>query len=353
MILMYSMLYNEKLYRKLLYAAAVLAIEGCLEALIYLSLSTFMHTFDLRSLFLSYILADAMLYVILIVTKRIFIKPVGRMLEIKIYHKIPLIIIPVCLLIFTCLSFSHEELTLTNFFFYIIMVILSLSVFFFMYEIDRAYKKEHTELMLRRENMFYKNQLELIRKSERDLSKAKHDYKNHIVSLKDYIQNNDTEGGLSYIEQILENVDDRKRIADCGNIVVDSLINYKLADCAEKGIELEINLSVPKTLFAADYDLNIILGNLLDNAAAAAEKAEEKRISITIRYYKGLLYIKTENTYSGEITEKDGRILTTKKEKHHGYGIENIREAISKYNGSLEISRTDTVFSAAIILYNK
>ncbi|MCC8097868.1 MAG: hypothetical protein LIO44_04810 [Eubacterium sp.] len=32
--------------------------------------------------------------------------------------------------------------------------------------------------------------------------------------------------------------------------------------------------------------------------------------------------------------------------------MENIREAISKYNGSMEISRTDRVFSVVIILYN-
>lgn len=69
------------------------------------------------------------------------------------------------------------------------------------------------------------------------------------------------------------------------------------------------------------FDINIIPGNVLENAIEAARQTEEKYLSVTIQFKKGILRIKIENSFNRSISfQKDdkSRILhleTTKKDK--------------------------------------
>ena len=58
------------------------------------------------------------------------------------------------------------------------------------------------------------------------------------------------------------------------------------------------------------------------------------------------LYICT-NHYSGELKEgSDGSFATTKDDgMNHGFGIRNIREAVARMRGTVEITAKDGVFT--------
>lgn len=79
---------------------------------------------------------------------------------------------------------------------------------------------------------------------------------------------------------------------------------------------------------------------------------EHKYIHVKIKYTKGVLIIKVENTFNGVI-EKDGEsILTTHQDKeNHGIGLESIKRTLEKYDGSLEIEYAENVFSALALMY--
>ena len=59
----------------------------------------------------------------------------------------------------------------------------------------------------------------------------------------------------------------KSEISSTGNVVLDSIINYKLHDIDKKEIDLDYNASIPVDLFFDVSDLTIIMGNLLDNDA--------------------------------------------------------------------------------------
>jgi len=61
------------------------------------------------------------------------------------------------------------------------------------------------------------------------------------------------------------------------------------------------------------FDINIILGNLLENAIEAARQTEEKKLTVAIREEKGVLKIHIENSYNGILQQKGTKFLTTKK----------------------------------------
>ncbi len=61
--------------------------------------------------------------------------------------------------------------------------------------------------------------------------------------------------------------------------------------------------------------------------------------------------ILVENTYEGELIVKNRRYLTTKKDKgEHGLGLENVKNALKKYNGCINLSHTEQVFSVIVLI---
>ena len=58
-----------------------------------------------------------------------------------------------------------------------------------------------------------------------------------------------------------------------------------------------------------------------------------------------------ENTKQNEIVEKENRLFSTKPNKEqHGFGVDNIKMAVAKYDGLVSIEHTKDKFTLAIVL---
>lgn len=70
-------------------------------------------------------------------------------------------------------------------------------------------------------------------------------------------------------------------------------------------------------------NITVIIGNFLDNALQAVEKLPSplRKILVLLKYDKGRLFIKVENSFDGKVKKKDGHIETMKSEIGHGYGL--------------------------------
>ncbi|MCD7778494.1 MAG: ATP-binding protein [Clostridiales bacterium] len=227
-------------------------------------------------------------------------------------------------------------------------------IFYCFYEIDKSYKTTYREYVLENENRYYKNQLDIIRTSDMRTSKIRHDYKNHMLVLKNYILSDKKDESLNYIDNIIGGLNYDKEIVNTKNIVIDGLINYKLREYKENNINLDLNIFVPETLFVTNYDLNIIFGNMIDNALTAVIKTDKREISIIIKIIDKALFIRVGNTFDGHIVKKDSGLMTTKEDTaNHGFGVDIIKETIKKYDGEIDIVYEDNFFYNTIILHNK
>lgn len=100
------------------------------------------------------------------------------------------------------------------------------------------------------------------------------------------------------------------------------------------------------------FDLNIILGNLMDNAIEGTLNAEKKIIMLSMELDRKVLYINIKNSYDQVVRIKDNKLMTRKSDKiSHGIGLENIRIIVNKYNGQLDINYDENVFEVDILLY--
>ena len=104
-------------------------------------------------------------------------------------------------------------------------------------------------------------------------------------------------------------------------------------------LNLPINLYVqemvqfPRTL--SDADLCQVLGVLLDNAIEAADKAEERHVTVELRNVDNSLEVIVKNTYAGEVSPEKltiGGVST--KEGHEGQGLRSCYHILSRRKGA-------------------
>jgi sensor histidine kinase regulating citrate/malate metabolism len=203
------------------------------------------------------------------------------------------------------------------------------------------------------QNKYYNRQLELMKASLETTKAIRHDINNHMASISTLVKSNEKEQTLQYISNILEHFAAERNYASSGNIIVDSIINFKFQEAEQRRIKTTLDLNIPKNLGVSPIDMTIILGNLLDNAIEAASKVKENPyINVKLKYDKGRLLLQVDNPYAGELIEKDGRFFTTKEDKdNHGIGLESAKKVIQKYSGTMSVDYSDNIFSVVILMY--
>lgn len=60
--------------------------------------------------------------------------------------------------------------------------------------------------------------------------------------------------------------------------------------------------------------------------------------------------IAVSNSYEGKIIEKEGGIVSSKREHQIGIGIPSIKKIVNKYNGITKITYDDQVFKIQLLL---
>lgn len=169
----------------------------------------------------------------------------------------------------------------------------------------------------------------------------RHDIKNHITVVKELLQNQKTEAALQYVEGMENLTADLSFPVSTNHPVLDILLGNKLGIAEENQIEVRCSLEVPYPCGISDIDFCIILGNALDNAIFACNRigsGKQKYIHMTGKVQGDFLLMEIENSYSGR------RMIRS------GTGLTNIRVAVEKYHGAVEIRTEGGKFVLSILV---
>lgn len=181
----------------------------------------------------------------------------------------------------------------------------------------------------------------------------RHDYHNHIQTMKAYLSMGQLDNLSQYFNELDQDLTTVDTVIKTGNVMIDAILNSKLSLAKDKDIRIEAKAIVPAKLQISEIDLSLIIGNLLDNAMEACMKMkdhEEKFIRVYIDVLKGQLYIYVMNSM-GDSPKKIGKIyLTTKDKKYHGLGLIRVDQVVERYHGYLDRQNEDGVFATEIML---
>lgn len=187
--------------------------------------------------------------------------------------------------------------------------------------------------------------------NERNIRAIKHDMKHHIRELTYLVTDNNYAEVKKYLNSLENDVYDNTSYINSGNQIMDGIINYYICKFKENKIQYETKIVVPDKLDISSYDLNIILGNLLDNSVQSTILTQAPSINIRIEYKMGILYIYVSNScLENSVTYKNNKIISTKG-SNHGYGISNIDKIVKKYNGTYKIDCVNNEFKSSILIH--
>lgn len=133
---------------------------------------------------------------------------------------------------------------------------------------------------------------------------------------------------------------------DCGNEVVNQLLNIEASKAKSKNIKVDFNVAVSSKLNIDDSDIISLLSNLIDNALEAIERYNYQDTGVILKMWEqnGNLFIMTQNKVLED--QIDLNNLSTKKldKDSHGYGLKIIEKIVNKYKGYIKFSVKNQFF---------
>lgn len=288
-------------------------------------------------------------FIIAYIIRKVAKKDTEEFMPVKYW--IGILTIPIITIYEFVLIYSKEEFRKSMLVPSMILAIVANLVIFYLYEqLISAMKAKVEKSVLENQNQYYEKQLDIIKQSDEQIRSVRHDMKNHLFSMKTFIENDEMEKLKKYVENCEHSLDNNERYVASGNTIIDSILNYKLYVAEQHNIGISAYAKVEDAISLTPFELTVILGNLLDNAIEGCMQIEkDRRIDVEISCQQNSLLVYVENTYGGDVKKEKGQIMTTKSdEKSHGLGIKNIQKIVNEKQGTMEITHNSKKFDVDI-----
>ena len=217
-------------------------------------------------------------------------------------------------------------------------------MFFFSKKVDKqiaAYQRELIDTHYREvENMY------------RQMRGWRHDYRNHIQTMKVFAANGDLEAIRSYLDELDTDLNTVDTVVKTGNAMADAILNSKISLARSKKINVRVDAHIPVRLRMSELDLCVILGNLFDNAIEAnlSLPEDQRMIRIYMDMKNTQLYISFTNLTSTGKLAKTGGLFASTRGRDHGLGLIRIDSIIERLDGYLSRNSEDGAFTTEILI---
>ena len=198
---------------------------------------------------------------------------------------------------------------------------------------------------------FQSDKYEQISNAYRNTRRIVHEVKRYNSYITACAEQNDCDKILQFVRESGNDIEERFIKINTGNLVIDTLISNLYSSTTEASIKCSTEINIDKDdIPVNDYDLCIILGNLIDNCMNACKKLlhnseHETDAHISLKMYtkQNFFVIYAENSTSSQvITGKTTNNL------YHGFGISNIQETVTKYHGAFYCSEEAGIFESTV-----
>lgn len=223
---------------------------------------------------------------------------------------------------------------------------IMLYIFYMSMLVRFIYESENLEL--KQQMNIYEQQIRNDIDNSRKLRGVRHDMKHHIREINDLLTKNKVEQAKDYLYQMNNEILNAQNMYNTGHEAFDGILNYYAEKYANKSLKLEVSVAIPENLEINIFDVNIVLGNLLDNALENA--ISKTQVDLSLKYNAGMLHISISNLFEGNVKRVDGNIVSRKGE-NHGLGLDNIKRIVEKYDGTMVMECDGGRFDVDVIMF--
>ncbi len=183
-----------------------------------------------------------------------------------------------------------------------------------------------------------------------EIRSKQHEYKNNLTTVIGILETSPPEEASHKINDFLKEVYTHdafdSELLQMDRDIVRAVLFMKGSEARDRGIEFDYDCLVSlKELSVLDYEVSLVLNNLINNAFDAVQDDEYPKVALEIGYDNQFqcFYFKTKNAgksvdpaFLHKLADKN---FTTKsdKKKTRGFGLWTVKNIAKKYNGHLEL----------------
>ncbi len=184
----------------------------------------------------------------------------------------------------------------------------------------------------------------------------RHDFSHELQVIYGLLQVEEYQEALNYLKKSVTEVAATSELVKTDNLGVTALLYTKtgLAEARKITLHITVETSLKQAPLEA-RDINVILGNLIDNAMDAVEKLPipERQVSVTIGLGIDGYILEVQN-YGAPIPPAIiGKIFmpgVSSKGQGHGMGLYSIQKLVSKYNGKIKVKSDNNGTSFHVVI---
>ncbi len=209
------------------------------------------------------------------------------------------------------------------------------------------YYQAEKELLEVNEQLLH-TQMDIMKDSEKEAARIRHDARHHILLIKEYVQKGEFVQLMIYLDQYVEDVGSWKRRDFCQNRAVNSILSAYTKKAESQNIHVTVDARLSEDLKIRDIDWIAILANVFENAIHGCIYSGqiEQTIQIYIAQKANKVIMQCCNT-SKEVKFQKG---IPKSDGREGLGVFSIVKAASRYQGETDFSMENGMFVTRILL---
>ncbi|MCR5203006.1 MAG: GHKL domain-containing protein [Lachnospiraceae bacterium] len=299
---------------------------------------------------LSQVVLISLVFTIIRISKKDELLTDQTWIKLSIMPVISILCITAMYINFTESSTDHQKNTILLL--SIVFIFINLYVYYLVYEVAAGKEAEgKARLLKEKNNQIYKSYIETVG-NYKYIRKKEHEYQNILLALLALAKEDNNEEIINVVEKELDIKDDREYHFDTNNSVTNLIFNHMYHVAEEKNILLSYKFNDLSKIPLSERDIAVLYCNLIKNSIEACDKlAEKRRIFVSSHCQESNFILKIENQFDGQLRQDNNKLFSINKNPdEHGYGLENIKEIVTKYDGFLTNEIDGNLFRIVIVI---
>lgn len=175
----------------------------------------------------------------------------------------------------------------------------------------------------------------------------RHDYKYHLSATREMLRCGDPDGAGQYLTDVEKLLSECELPNYCPNPVINALVASYAERCRGLNIRFDVNIYILKTLRVPNYEMCIIIGNLLENAVeACGKRSDDRTIELAAQSTATQLMLMVRNSFNGKVCHNRETLVSTK--INGGIGLQSVEAVAVRHNGYLLTEWDSDMFTAYV-----
>ena len=193
-------------------------------------------------------------------------------------------------------------------------------------------------------------QMARLKESAHQTAVYHHDMRHHLTMIDGLLSADKAEQASEYIRRIQEDISTISLRRYCENEAMNLLCSSFAEKASSMGVQLTMEVSLPKELTLSDTELCSMVSNGLENALHAVESLDQNRrwVQVSCRIRNSNLLLEIKNPYRGTVRMQEGVPLSAR--ENHGYGCHSIQTIARRNRGHCLFEPKDGVFTLRVAL---